>query len=100
MKKTKLTGISKILAGALIGITCAVPLTWRITSWNYADSMQRRQDGIIEAINQNPLIRIATEDEFRQIYEAEEKAYDSGIVPAQARDYAFQREQLRRLNGN
>lgn len=100
MKKIKLTGIGKILAGTLIGITCAVPLTWRITSWNYTDSMQRRQDGIIETINQNPLIRTATENEFRQIYETEEEAYDSGMVSVQARDYVFQREQLRKLNGN
>lgn len=41
--------------------------------------MQKRQDGIIEAINQNPLTRISSPEEFRELYKKVEASYDKGM---------------------
>ena len=45
---------------------------------NIQTKMQERQDGIIEAINQNPLTRVSSEEEFRELYKKVQENYDAG----------------------
>ena len=62
-----------VLTGGLIAGTLAYGLSGRTQI-----KMQERQNEIMEAMNQNPLTRVCSEEEFRELYKKVQENYDAG----------------------